>query len=124
MPAGRPTDYTPELVDTARRYASGEWRTLHNHAIPSVAGLGKVLRKSRETLYDWAKQEEKKEFSDILRQLVSDQEFELIDGSLKGDLNSNIAKLALGKHGYSDKQDLNATGDVKVTIVSFSDSTE
>ena len=101
---GRPTEYTPEVLAISNAYLDN-FNTEHNHAIPSVVGLAKVLRKSRECLYNWARDENKKEFSDILDQINTDQEFELVNGGLNGTLNSNITKLALGKHGYSDKAD-------------------
>jgi len=104
MPAGRPSEYTEEVLEIAKDYLDN-FRDEYEHAIPSVVGLAKVLRKSRECLYNWARDEEKKEFSDILEQINSDQEFVLVNGGLNGSLNSNITKLVLGKHGYSDKAD-------------------
>ena len=104
MTAGRPTKYNDEILEKSREYLEN-FKDL-GHAIPSVAGLGKVLRISRETLYEWAKDDDKKEFSDILVQLMSDQEFELSNGSLLNELNSNIAKMMLHKHGYKDRQDI------------------
>ena len=105
----RPTDYGKDVLATANAYLDN-FKTEHGHAIPSVVGLAKVLRKSRECLYNWARDKKKKEFSDILAQINTDQEFELVNGGLTGELNSNITKLALGKHGYSDKQDQQVTG--------------
>lgn len=109
MPAGRPTDYTPELVEKARDYLE-TYESTYEHRIPSVAGLAKVLGKSRDTLYDWAKQEDKQEFSNILRQIVSNQEFVLLDKGLGNEFNAAITKLALGKHGYHEKQDRELSG--------------
>lgn len=103
MPAGRPTKYTPEIVEQAYAYLQ-EFNTKHDHAIPSAIGMSIVLNLDESTLYDWAKKEDN-EFSKILPMCKKRQEFHLIDGGLKSDLNSNIVKLALGKHGYSDKQD-------------------
>ena len=37
------------------------------------------------------------------------QELTLLNGSLTSGLNANIAKLVLGKHGYSDKQETDIT---------------
>jgi len=104
MSAGRPTEFTPEVLEIANAYLDN-FKTEHKHSIPSVVGLAKVLKKSRECLYNWARDESKKEFSDILEQINTDQEFELVNGGLNGSLNSNITKLVLGKHGYSDKAD-------------------
>jgi len=101
----RPTKYNKAILEKANAYLDN-FKTEHKHSIPSVVGLAKILRINRDTLYEWAKDEKKEEFSDILRQIVSDQEFELLNGGLSGDLNSNIVKLVLGKHGYSDKQEM------------------
>jgi len=105
----RPTKYNKEIIEKARDYLEN-FNETYNHAIPSVAGLAKVLGLNRDTLYDWASQDEKKDFSDILRQVVSDQEYVLLDMGLKGLYNPTITKLALGKHGYHDKQDSQVSG--------------
>ena len=109
MKTGRPSDYTEEVLNIARDYVDN-FRSEYGHAIPSVVGLAKILRKSRECLYNWARDEEKKDFSDILENINTSQEFELVNGGLTNELNSNITKLVLGKHGYSDKQDQQITG--------------
>lgn len=105
----RPSEYTEEILERAKDYL--EKYEEYGHAIPSVAGLAKVLNKHRDTMYAWAKDEDKEEFSYILSQIVSDQEFVLLNKGLKGEFNSNICKLALGKHGYTDKQDLTSNGE-------------
>jgi hypothetical protein len=43
-----------------------------------------------------------------LDRILATQELKLMDGGLTGDFNSAIAKLALGKHGYSEKHDVKA----------------
>jgi hypothetical protein len=104
----RPTDYTPELLEKARNYLVDY--EYDGSVIPSVAGLSEYLGISRTCIYDWAKQEDKKEFSDILGQILSKQERLLINKGLTGDFNSAIAKLALGKHGYSEKSEQTLQG--------------
>ena len=99
---GRPSKCTPELIEKAKAYLEN-YKTEHNHQIPSVIGMAIVLKVGKSTLYDWAEKEEN-EFSEILPLCKDHQHFRLLDGGLSGDLNSNIVKLALGKHGYSDKQ--------------------
>ena len=101
MPAGRPTKYTPEIVKQAWEYLE-TYNTEYNHIIPSVVGMAIVLNVHKSTLYDWASQEGNA-FSDILQRCNDYQEFKLIDGSLRNDLNTHISKLVLGKHGYSEK---------------------
>ena len=107
---GRPTKYTPEIVQQALDYLE-QYNTEHGHAIPSAIGMSIVLKLDESTLYDWAKQEGN-EFSKILPRCKKQQEFTLINGGLKSDLNSNIVKLVLGKHGYSDKQHTEHSGHI------------
>lgn len=108
MPAGRPTKYTPELIEQTLEYIENYEE--HDDVIPSIAGLSCVVDVSRSTLHDWATHDDKKEFSDILQKLLSKQEKILFNKGLSGDFNANITKLALGKHGYTDKQDV-TSGD-------------
>jgi len=77
---------------------------VHDHAIPSVVGLCRVLGIGRSTLYDWAAEEDK-DIKDILEAVKEAQEFVTLNEALQNNYNSAIAKLVLGKHGYSDKQD-------------------
>lgn len=107
MSAGRPTDYSDDVLTEARAYLTG-FKELHDHAIPSAVGLAKVLGIARSTLYLWA--EEHEEFSDILSMLKSNQELELLNKGLTGDFNSTIAKLILTKHDYSDKAQQELSG--------------
>lgn len=103
----RPSDYTPELVEKAREYVEKEHES---PAFLSVAGLAHYLGVARSTIYDWASQEDKKEFSDILENILTAQELFLTSGGLKGTYNSTITKLMLTKHGYSDKTDVTSDG--------------
>lgn len=105
---GRPTDYTPELVAKAKSYLAIEFDLL-GHSVPSVAGLSVHLGKSRSTLYAWAKEADKKEFSDILEAILAKQEQISLAKGLNGEFNSTIVKLLLGKHGYSDKAETQST---------------
>lgn len=106
--AGRPTDYNENILQAAKEYVdyqySGEGE---EDVIPSIAGLALYLGVARSTIYDWASQEEKKEFSDTLERLLAKQENILINKGLKGQINSNITKLALANHhGYADKSEI------------------
>lgn len=102
MPAGRPSEYTPELVEKARDYIDGGWEDLGD-AIPSVAGLAVHLKKGRDTLHRWAKEDGKEEFSDMLAEMLAKQENILLSKGLTNEHNPTITKLVLSKHGYSDK---------------------
>jgi|TARA_B100000795_G_scaffold43456_1_gene28484 hypothetical protein len=96
----RPTKYTPLLLARAKEYLES-----YTTAIPSHIGLAYYLNIANSTMYAWAKEEDKKEFSEILERIMQLQFIELTDKGLTGDFNSAITKLALGKHGYTDKVD-------------------
>ena len=108
MPAGRPTKYNKDILIKSKEY-------LANYAelgdpVPTIAGLACELKVSRGTLYDWAAEEGKEEFTDILESIMAKQERVLAGKGLTGDFNPNITKMMLTKHGYSDKQDVNLGG--------------
>jgi len=121
MPAGRPSDYTPEIVEAAWAYANGGWQEAGD-PVPSVAGLACEIGVHRETCYAWAKHEDK-EFSDILGKIAEEQERNLVKGGLGGDFNGSITKMMMTKHGYSDRihQD-NTSSDGSMSLVALFDS--
>ncbi len=107
MQTGRPTDYTPELVEKARYYLEDYGDG--GDVIPSVVGLSIYLGKSRSCINRWATEEDKEDFKDILDNINAKQHQILINKGLTGDFNSAIAKLVLGKHGYHEKREIDAT---------------
>ena len=112
MATGRPTLYSDEMVEKALNYIEN-YREVGDQ-IPSAVGMALELGVAKSTLYKWAESDDTG-FSDILAKCKDSQHRKLMNGGLSGDLNSNIVKLALGKHGYSDKQDLTHAGNVGVT---------
>ena len=114
MTAGRPTKYNDEILEKAREYIKNF--ADYDDVIPQIAGLSIHLGITRATVYDWAKQEDKKEFSDIVQGLLASQEKTLVNKGLDGKFNPNITKLILTKHDYSEKQDIHATGGFTVNI--------
>jgi hypothetical protein len=104
---GRPTHYSDEIERKARQYL--EIYSELGHAVPSVAGLSIYLGRRRTVLYQWAAQKDKEAFKDILDEINALQEQVALSAGLKGDYNSTIVKLLLGKHGYSDKAETQAT---------------
>jgi len=110
----RPTDYNEKVIGKTEEYLANY--ESYDDAIPSIAGLAVVLGVARSTIYYWASQEDKKEFSDMLQNILSNQERILINKGLKNEFNSNIVKLALGKHGYKDKADV-TTNDKEINEV-------
>ncbi len=114
MKRGRPTKYGDHILEGARDYLANFAK--HGDVIPSIAGLSVALGIGRKTLYEWRNHEARADFSHILAQILVEQERTLLNKGLNGEFNSNIVKLALGKHGYSEKQDLYATGGFNITI--------
>lgn len=101
MTAGRPTSYTDDLLGKAREYLT-DFES-QDEVTPTIAGLSMYIGIARATVYDWASQPEKQEFSDIVEKVMQKQELMLVSSGLKGDFNASITKLALTKHNYSDK---------------------
>lgn len=109
MPGGRPTKCTPEMLKKTRDYIDNYEG--YGDLVPSVAGLCVEIGISRETAHKWRREEEKyPEFAGMLMEMLSVQERKLLSGGLGGHMNSNITKLMLCKHGYSDKQETAITG--------------
>ena len=110
---GRPSKYTPELIAKA-------WKYVHHYAetgdvVPSLAGLSQELNLNRETVHAWANDKNKREFSNIVRDIKSQQERALINGGLKSEYNPTIAKLMLSKHGYTENN-ANNQGNSGITV--------
>lgn len=105
-PKGRPTKLTKELVELARQYLVDTDTMSPVSLLPTFERLSIILGVSRETLYQWEKDND--DFSDILGRLRKSQADKLLQNGLLGRYNSTIAKLMLSKHGYVEKteQDL------------------
>ena len=100
MKTGRPSDYSQEALDTALAYVE-TFKEQYGHAIPSVMGLGKILKRPEKTLYAWG--HANPDFRKALDMINNNQKFELVNSGLLNEFNSNIAKLALGNHGMSER---------------------
>jgi len=114
MAGGRPSHYTPELL--AKCYEYLDSYEDEGDVIPSHSGMFLYTGISKTCGYDWAKDEGKEEFADILDRCKLMQHQVLINKGLANEFNSNITKLVLGKHGYHDKQDLETKGSLTVVI--------
>lgn len=121
MTAGRPTKYNDDIICQSKDYLINFEN--NGDVIPSIEGLSEYINIARSTLYAWRDEEGKQEFSDILGQILVTQARLLINSGLKGEFNAAIAKLALGKHGYHDKQQTEVSGPdgnpIQVKDVSF-----
>ena len=99
---GRPSELADCLVK-AKEYLLGGYETFGD-VVPSVAGLACYLGKSREAMYEYARNN--KDFSDTLESIKTMQENKLINKGLTGEFNATITKLMLSNHGYSEKQEI------------------
>lgn len=107
-PVGRPTKYTSKMLAKAMQYIEGGYlETRHSEVIPLVCGLAIHLNVNKTTLYEWIKDDKNPEFSNALKQLKDFQEMKLVNGGLTGEFNSQITKLILTNHDYSDREKIN-----------------
>ncbi len=112
MAGGRPTKYTKKMKAKAETYLD-VWEDL-GHIIPSQHRLCEFLGVVYSTTQKWDKDEDKPEFSVILRKINTAQRNILIDRGLIGKFNPAIAKLVLGKHGFHDKVDETSKRDITI----------
>lgn len=121
MPAGRPSEYSGEILTKTREYIESrvdqfeqvvsqesESYTMYKERLkvqmPTIEGLAVYLKVHRDTIYQWEK--DHPEFSDILEELRATQADRLLNNGLSGNYNPTIAKVLLTKHGYTDKQEI------------------
>lgn len=107
---GRPSKFNTRTVRKAREYINGEI-----DVVPTIAGLCVHLGVARKTVYEWLNKNIDEEFSNTLSLMSEVREQRLINGGLKGDYNSNIAKLVLTtSHGYTEAKASGTTIEVHV----------
>jgi len=108
---GRPSSLTEELIDKAYAYLEETSNLSTTALLPTIEGLALHLHISRDTLYEWEK--ENNDFSDILEELRQAQANKIMQNSMLNRYNSTISKLMLSKHGYIDKseQDVTSKGE-------------
>jgi hypothetical protein len=121
MPAGRPTEYSEEIVSKTNKYIdscvdeienyhktqgnkSDSYERIVNVKIPTIEGLAVYLKIGRTTVYEWI--EKFPEFACIIEQLRATQADRLLNNGLSGNYNPTIAKVLLTKHGYRDETGL------------------
>lgn len=99
---GRPTEYSDEKLALGQAYLDGGWEE-EGDSVPQVIGLAMAMGVGKTTIYEWAKDDGKKAFRDILTRVQQLQERKLINGGLDSSFNPAVTKMLLVKHGYSDK---------------------
>lgn len=103
----RPVEYSEEVLQLAEEYlATYEQK---GEEVPTVVGLCRHINRARSTVYEWASHPDKPEFSDIVARVSELQELRLVNGGLRGELNPQITKTMMAKHGYSDRQEIDHT---------------
>jgi hypothetical protein len=113
---GRPTDYGPEVIKAAAAYRDEKLPS--GQFLHTIEGLAIHLGIARSTIYKWASESDKIEFSDIYNEILARQALTLINNGVKGTFNATITKVMLTKHGY--REGIENTGEgggpVKVDI--------
>ena len=112
---GAPTKYNDKIIEKTIDYIEN-FAKYGEQIVPSIAGLCNILNVGKSTVYDWALQEDKKDFSDTLERLQQKQEILLLTGGLSNTYNSTITKLMLCNHGYSDKSEVDQRGEQELNI--------
>jgi hypothetical protein len=113
--AGRPSKLTEQMIKDGWDYLN-ELDVSIATLLPTVEGLAIKLGISRDTVYEWSKEDS--EFSDIVKKLKNDQAQKLIQNALANKYNASIAKLILsGKHGYVEQSELKATVETVTPIL-------
>ena len=109
---GRPSKYTPELLERATEYMDGAWKT-EGDAIPMLCGLAVYCGITEKTVQEWKNDPEKQEFGELCARVMDDQKRSLINKGLTRESDASLSKLLLMKHGYSEKQDVDVTSKGK-----------
>lgn len=104
---GRPTKYTHELLEKARKYANGGW--IGVDPVPMLCGLAVECGINKGTVSDWRSDPDKPEFSEICARVEVEQERILLQKGLDRTHDNSLTKLMLMKHGYTDRSEIDHT---------------
>lgn len=106
---GRPSSYTDDVPQKVAEFVKLE---LEAKNLPTRAGLANYIGITKETLIRWG--EQNKQLSDALSAFDQLQENEVWQRALRGEYNSNIAKLLLYNHGYSERSETKTETTLKI----------
>lgn len=121
---GRPPKYSEELLDQAYEYLTGGWQEVGQQT-PSIVGLALYLGIVKSTVYKWAGEDDKEDFSDICEAVNNMQESCLINNGLIGVFSPPITKMMMTKHGYSDKvETVNTNTEKKIVYIDGDEKAE
>ena len=115
MITGRPTKLTDEIIAEARAYLDATDISVAT-LLPTIEGLAQTIHIHRDTIYQWEK--DNKDFSDILEDLRQMQANKIIQNSMQNRYNPTISKMMLSKHGYVEKQEIEAKVENVTPILS------
>lgn len=117
---GRPTSYNDEVLAAAYYYVE-HFDEFEGEVVPTVVGMCRYIKRGKTTVYNWIADEDKTkdDFRDIVSALEESQHLYLVNKGLVGKFNPMITKLMMGKHGYSDKQEIESS--VKAETKNFND---
>ena len=101
MAGGRPTTYNKEVIEKAYDYIKNCPDVLH-----TVVGLAIHIGRAKSLIYEWIKQPDKEELTDIVKMVNELQESKLINGSITNELNASISKMMLSKHGHIEIKEI------------------
>jgi hypothetical protein len=104
---GMTSSYDEAMQEKADLYIDEFEADAEGEVVPSITALALYLGISRATAHNWGKAFPT--FLDTLEKVNQVQEVKLTNGSLSNRLNSNISKLMLANHGYSDKSSVDNT---------------
>lgn len=96
---GRPTKYNKDVLAKAIEYRD---HLPSDEVIHTIEGLSDYLMLNKDTIYEWIKDKDKKDFSDVVKQIFAKQGKTLVSKGLNGIFTPAIAKVILVKHDYRD----------------------
>lgn len=110
--AGRPTSYNKEILEATKEYSSNWKEIFPEDVIPTIEALSLHIGIARSTIYDWISQdnEELKEFSDNVGNILAKQGKTLVNKGLTNEFNSSITKAMISKHGYREGTEVSGLG--------------